>query len=122
MSYAVPENIHHELLNWARFQWSGPWPHPIPSEKCGSAEREFHAEWHQEWEPELVTVIRPNRARAEAVHAVWKDLWDAPRLVLKAEYIEHHKDRQRAARKLAIPVHVYESHLAYAVRKVGEAL
>ena len=122
MSYSVPEPIHHELLNWARFQWSGPWPHPIPSEKCGSAEREFHAEWHQEWEPEPDIRIKPHQGRADVVHSVWKSLWDAPRQVLKAEYIEHHKDRQRAARKLAIPVHVYESHLAYAVRKVGEAL
>jgi hypothetical protein len=132
----IPEKAHQEALNWGRAQWSGAWPHPMPSELCGSAERDFHAEWHEEYEegaPEPAR-IRPNLPRAIVVHEVWRSLSDLPRFVMRVEYVEHHRDRYAAARSLSerlkkegfrddpMTIREYEAHLGYAMTKVGESI
>ena len=34
-----PKFVGAELRNWARAEWSGAWPQPLPPTACGSAER-----------------------------------------------------------------------------------
>ncbi|MDR0274146.1 MAG: hypothetical protein LBI48_02160 [Burkholderiaceae bacterium] len=123
MTYSVPDRIHHELLNWTAWCWLGPWPHPLPPTRCGSAEGDYRAP--PEYDMELAGApqplrIRPNAPNAEKVQAVWKRLPEKPRLALKAEYPERHHSRTQAARKLRMGLYEYEYHLRYAVERVAK--
>jgi len=118
--YRVPDGIHYELLNWARWCWIGSWPHPLPPTRCGSAERDYRVPPDSVLDmvdPPPPPPIRPNAQRAMRVQEVWKSLPYKPRLVLKAEYPCHkdHSARVDAARFLGMVLREYETHLSYAV-------
>lgn len=126
----VPDRVHEELLNWSRWCWAGEWPHPLPKTRCGSAEGDFHAEWHLEMEPPPPPLIKPNAKRAQQVQALWES-WPAAspaRQVLKAEYPGRDNSGRRefgrdvAARRLMLTLSQYESALTWAARQVGDAL
>ena len=121
MIYRVPDRIHKELLNWSRWCWLGPWPHPLPPTSCASAERAYRAP--PECNDEVAGTpppppIQPNERNALRVQAVWDGLHDKPRLVLKAEYPAHEGPRIEAARRLRMTLGEYETHLRYAVGRV----
>lgn len=131
--YKVPKEIHAELMNWSRWCHLGDWPHPLPDDRCGSAERDFHAEWHSEEEsaPEPPR-IRPNERQAREVQRVWESMAEfderghlirrtEPGLVLKAEYPGKQGSREQAAHALCMTLTEYESHLRWAVGKVEAA-
>jgi len=120
--YQVPDRIHAELLNWSAWCWLGPWPHPLPPTKCGSAEGDYRAP--PEYDMEVAGApepprIRPNALHAERVQAVWVKLPERPKLALKAEYPERNNSRTKAAHKLNMGMNEYEYHLRYAVGKVA---
>ena len=115
--------LHQELLNWARWCWSGGWPHPIPPDHCASLEGQYQAPpWEDE--PESVRKMpEPNAERARIVEKVWSRLPDGPRFVLRWEYpcwwwqVEVH----RAARTLRMSVTHYEGNLLVAIGRVRKA-
>lgn len=131
----ISEQVHRDLLNWARWSWSGPWPHPLPKGRAASAEGHWippsdlsHGE-----EPPPPPPI--NRDRAVKVQEAYDNsLGHAEKAVLKTEYVLRGKymradrmgiyffDRQRAARATGLPVHVYEGNLLSAARIVGMAV
>ena len=122
--YRIPDTLHHELLNWARWSWLGQWPHPLPASQCGSAEGDYRAP--PEYDMDLATPvqawrIRPNERNARVVQGVWETLHDKPRLVLKAEYPGKDGHRSDSAAALGMTIQAYETHLRYAVLKVEEA-
>ncbi|MDB5966481.1 MAG: hypothetical protein JWQ72_2981 [Polaromonas sp.] len=127
MTYRIPNAVHAELLNWSRWCWTGPWPHPMPPSQCGSIEAGYRAPpaWNPQDPPEPPT-IRPNERNARVVQAVWDALAGAPRLVLKAEYPGRGTSgrtdgRHAAAVALGLTVAAYETALALAVNRVEAA-
>lgn len=122
--YRVPDKIHDECLNWARWCWQGAWPHPLPDTQCGSAEGDYRAP--PEWDMDLSELtrtsrIRPNERNARRVQEAWEGLTAKPRLVLRAEYPGRDGRRSDAAAALAMTISEYETHLQYAVLRVEEA-
>jgi hypothetical protein len=121
----VPGHIHEELLNWARWAWIGPLPHPLPPVRCGSAERYYRipaGSVLEDSEPPEPKPAPPNERNARRVQAVWEGLPDYPRLALKAEYLVRPAlgSARDKARYLRISAHQYESYLAVAVGKVAQ--
>lgn len=120
----IPDKIHHELLNWARWAWQGEWPHPLPPTHCGSLEANYRAppDWNPD-DPPPPPPIKANERNARVVQAVFDRLPDHGRLVLKAEYPcrREHRGRQDAAAKIGISISIYETVLVESARKVGDA-
>ncbi len=130
----IPEPTHHELKNWARGEWSGPWPHPIPPNHAASAEGRWvpPSDLGAEAEKKPAPV---NRQRAEIVRVLYKDhMTHSERTVLLQEYIWRHVhqrkardgtwdfDRLSAAKNAGMPLYVFEPHLVSAARKVTLAM
>ena len=132
----LPDHIHHDLLNWARYSWSGPYPHPLPQSRAASAEGRWVppsdlGNEEQEDKPPPI-----NRDRAKKIDALYLDgIWgNAERWVMWAEYIHRHMfmkkdkrsnpffDRNAAARKVGYPLSVYEANLRSAARIAGQAM
>lgn len=128
LALVIPDHIHHELQNWARWCWSGPLPHPMPATQCGSLEAGYRAppQWDGSDERRQ-PVIRPNDRHARLVQASWEQMTGWPRIVLKAEYPAMLAPRQvlkreEAARSVGLSVQWYEHHLAVAVAAIEEAI
>lgn len=125
----VSDFSHHELVNWSNWCWLGEYPHPLPKTRCGSAEGDFHAEWHLEAEPDEPPRIKPNTRNAQIVQDLWESWPTASpaRQVLKAEYPARHTSgrveggRDVAARRLNMSLREYEMALSWASKKVEEA-
>ena len=127
MSYRVPNLMHAELMNWSRWCWSGPWPHPLPPTQCGSVENGYRAPpaWNPEDPPEPPT-IRPNDRNARVVQATWEKLEETVKQVLKAEYpgratSGRSMGRHVAAAALRLTVTEYELALSAGVHQVEAA-
>lgn len=119
----ISEEIHHELLNWARWCWSGAWPHPLPPDHAASAEGRFIAppEWGENAEAEQPRAPAPNRERAEIVHRVFMDrLTQTERWALIHRYVRR-TEEPIALRRMKVSRDVFETTLVNAARKVGEA-
>ena len=107
----------------------GAWPHPLPPTKCGSLESEYRAP--PAWDGDDIDerrqpYIGPNVRHARIVQAVYEELPDAQRLVLKAEYPARRtsgrsEGKAAVAQRMNIPVWAYDRHLQAAIDKVGEA-
>ncbi|MGJ7512358.1 hypothetical protein [Variovorax sp. GT1P44] len=128
MMYRVPNAMHEEMLNWARWANQGAWPHPLPRTQCGSAEGDYRAP--PEWDLDLdelnrTSKIRPNERNARKVQAAWESLSEGsiPRLALQAEYPgnDHQGFRSDRAKALNITVSQYEDGLRDAVNRVEQA-
>jgi len=123
----IPDAVHHELLNWARWCWSGPWPHPLPPTECGSLEAGYRAP--PSWDcldERRAPAVKPNGRRAQVVQDAWCRMPKGERAVLKEEYpgsleTRRIQGREAAARRLSMPLHWYEQLLGAAVRKVEAA-
>ncbi len=126
-----PDWIHQELLNWSRWCWQGPYPHPLRPSHCYSVEHQYvghHLEEEEESEPIPARPLAPIAARAMMVDAAWQRMVGAPRLVLRAEYpqrwssgrIEH--GQIGAARRLHMRLAEYEAALSVAIGRVWDAL
>jgi hypothetical protein len=113
-----PRFINSELWNWARWCWMGPWPHPLPPQACGSAERRFpsginreDADEEEQQKPDPIHV-----ERARQVDAIYQSLPLEEQRVLQMEYPRRHefggmpvRARQiAAARKIGISVEYYK--------------
>jgi hypothetical protein len=122
--YRVPDKIHDELLNWARWANLGAWPHPLPRTQCGSFEGNYRVpEWEalEMEEAPPPPKIRPNERHARRVQEAWESLKGFPRLVLKSEYPGFEGRRIERAEKLGLTVQQYENHLQIAVNRVEAA-
>ncbi len=125
--YYVPDDVHHELLNWSRWCWLGEWPHPIPATSCGSLEAQYRAP--PDWNPDdvpPVPYIRPNERHAKIVQAVYDQLPELERQILRAEYpgrmeTDRPDWRHAIAVRLGIPMRIYNRHFKSAVNKVEAA-
>ena len=121
-----PEWLHHELLNWSRWCWRGPWPHPLPPVCCGSAERDY-MRFRVENSCDEARPIPANASRASVVDAVWRNLPDVPKRVLRAEYPQYHGSgraefgRVGAARRMRMRLHDYDAALCVAADRVWNA-
>jgi hypothetical protein len=123
----IPDNIHHELLNWARWCHSGALPHPLPPTHCGSLEAGYRSppQWAGD-DSRRVPMIRPNENNARIVQGVWEHLPPRERDVLREEYpaaLEPRAviGRDAAARRLGVPLSWYLIWLQNGVREVGKA-
>ena len=123
----IPNAVHQELINWSRWCWRGPWPHPLPPEHCGSLESQYRPppDWNPD-DPPIPPRIRPNERNARIVQAVYDSLEMDARLVLKAEYpgwIESGRTdgRSVAAVRLGMSLWTYELLLQSAVNRVEVA-
>jgi hypothetical protein len=122
-----PDWLHHELLNWSRWCWLGPWPHPLPPNQCGSVER-YYIRVNDENTTEGARSIPPNTDRAMLVNSVWDALPDDPRQVLRAEYPQYHESgraefgRVGAARKMKMRLRDYENALCVAIGRVWDVM
>jgi hypothetical protein len=107
--YRVPNDVHHELLNWARWCWTGEWPHP-------SMVRFI------EEDDEAVRPPPPNARNAQLVQTAWERMHLQARLVLRAEYpLRTGQGRAAEAKRLHMTPSEYEAALAWAVRRIQEA-
>ena len=117
----IPDSVHHELLNWSRWCWTGEWPHPLPRTVCGSLESGYRSppDWNPD-DPPQPTPIQPNAINAKRVQAIYDGLGELGRKVLKAEYPCHreHAGRQGAAFMIGISVSTYEHELRIATNKI----
>jgi len=126
-----PEWLHNELLNWSRWCWQGPYPHPLPPGHCYSIEHQYvghRLEGETEGDPVPTRNPEPNAARAMLVDAVWKRMVGAPRFVLRAEYPQRWSSGRAehgqvgAARRLKMSLRDYEAALAVAIGRVWAAM
>lgn len=116
----IAEHVHHEFINWARWCWSGAWPHPIPPDHAASLEGRYLAP-SDLGEPPEPRPIPPNRQRAEIVHSVFMDrLTQNERWALIHRYIRRTEDRI-ACRRMRVSMDVFETALVNAANKVGGA-
>ena len=121
-----PDWVHWELLNWARWSWEGSYPHPLPSQTCGSVEGEYQPPRYDSCD-EPVRRIKADEGMALIVDRAWKSLPDTQRLVLAVEYPrrnDYNWDHGRVgiARKLKIRLTEYEDAFFAAVEKVWREL
>lgn len=122
----IPDKIHEELLNWSRWCNLGPWPHPLPSNQCGSLEGDYRSPVWEAIDMEEAPPpprIRPNERNARKVQEAWESLEGFPRLSLKAEYPSRLPEEGRIERaaRLSLTVQQYENHLQIAVNRVEAA-
>lgn len=87
----IADWIDAELRNWARWCWSGAWPHPLPPSHCASIEHRYVAPSDIGAEldaDEIARRIPIVRERAEIVHRVYLDrLTERERRVLVVRYV-----------------------------------
>ena len=124
----IPDKVHEELLNWSRWCWMGEWPHPLPSDHCGSLESQYRAppEWDMDLAEAPQTYTRPNERNARKVQAVFDQLPELERFVLLAEYPQRGRSgrnisKQLAADGIGVSVQGYDWHLQSAAQKVAMA-
>lgn len=102
--------VHHELMNWARWCWLGPLPHPLPPDHAMSLEGNYipPAEWGEEVITEAKP-IPPNADNAKKVQAVFDSATEAERQVMRAEYPQHglYESRFQAARSFGMSKRYY---------------
>lgn len=118
----ISDALHQELTNWARWCWSGAWPHPLPATECGSLEAGYRAppQWGDDRDGRRAPIVRPNDRRARAVQVVWEKLAPDERAVVKEEYpaaLEWRcvQGREAAAQRLGMSLGSYEHLLQVAV-------
>lgn len=127
MAVDIPDQVHAELQNWARWCWAGALPHPLPATHCGSLEAGYRPppQWGED-DTRRAPVIRANDRNARIVQAAWELLPLGEKQVLREEYPASLKaravqGRDAAARRLGITLGWYEAWLQGAVNKVEAA-
>lgn len=120
----IADWIDHELRNWARWCWSGAWPHPLPPDHCASIEHLYQApsdigaEVDAEEAARRIPIVRD---RAEIVHRVYLDrLTKRERLVLVVRYVRR-TPADQVARRTGLPENVVAEAMMVSARLVGEA-
>lgn len=120
----IADWIDHELRNWARWCWSGAWPHPLPPSHCASIEHRYMAPSDLGAEVDAEEVARRIpivRDRAEVVHEVYlHQLSDLERRVLVLRYVKP-TPMNVVMRRLRITKQSWDAALLSAARLVGEA-
>ena len=117
----IADWIDAEFRNWARWCWSGAWPHPIPPDHAASLEGRYIAPIIEDADAVQPRAPAPNRQRAEIVHRVFMDrLTQTERWSLIHRYVRRTEDRI-AWRRMRVSRDVFETTLVNAARKVGEA-
>lgn len=117
----IADWIDAELRNWARWCWSGAWPHPIPPDHAASLEGRYIAPIIEDADAVQPRPVPPNRRHAEIVHEVYMTrLTTRERWVLVWRYVKPVED-QVARRRIRINKREWEVALMAAARCVGEA-
>lgn len=122
-----PQWLHSELLNWSRWCWLGPYPHPLPPSHCSSYEHNYIPVGNaDERVEEERRPIPPNETNALIADRVWRAMPPIPKLVLRVEYPSRHDypwefGTVGVARKLKMPVRDYEAARAEAIGRMWAA-
>ena len=120
----IADWIDAELRNWARWCWSGAWPHPLPPSHCASIEHRYQAPSDIGAEVDAEEVARRIpivRDRAEIVHRVYLDrLTERERRVLVVRYV-HRTPADQVARRTRLSEALVAEATMVAARLVGEA-
>ena len=126
MSQRIPDIAHFELMNWSRFCWEGPYPHPLPPTHCYSFEHNYIAPSDMGNDDKPVSRIFANAHNAMRVQNVFIMLPTTQRLVIRAEYPKRHESGRAefgmvgASRRLHMKLSEYEYALSAVVSKVME--
>lgn len=120
-----PDWLHNELINWCRFCWDGPYPHPLPPSHCYSVEHKYVAP-SDLGEPEQARIIIRVKD-ALKVQAIYDAMPIEQKLVIRAEYPKRHESgrmegRAAAARQLGIKTRQYDERLTAAIGKLWDSL
>ena len=116
----IPDHVHHELLNWAR--WLSLGKFAPDGYRLASAERDALRD-SAYTDPDQKPQTLPNARQAERVHAIYQDrLTLNERRVVDAEYLHRNPlaewGREIAARRLKMQTYQYEAHLRAATRLI----
>ena len=113
-----------ELRNWARWCWSGAWPHPLPPSHCASIEHRYLAPSDLSAEvdaEEIARRIQIVRDRAEIVHRVYREqLTRREQRVLVVRYVRN-VPPDDVHRALRLPRAAVAAATAAALGRVGAA-
>ena len=116
----IADWIDHELRNWAAWCHSGEPAGPRIQRQAASAEGRYLAESDLGEKPEP-RPPRPNRERAEVVHAVYlRQLDTRERRVMVLRYVDGYPEK-RAPRLARISDDMYRAAMLSVARRVGEA-
>lgn len=104
------------LWNWARGEWQGQLPHPLPPPHCASAERAYQAPAHCDESDSPVPV---NWEAHALIDGYYKKQTLANQRILQFEYTrrheffdaKHHIRHEKAARIIGISAHDYRHRL-----------
>lgn len=103
--------------NWARCEWQGELPHPLPPSFCASAERHYMAPAVSEDDGDRLPP--PNWTYHALVHFYYTDLPLLNQRILQMEYTRRYQfgdlgrngRQEKAARMLQVSVHRYRNML-----------
>ncbi len=116
--------IDAELRNWARWCWSGPWPHPLPPGHCASIEHRYVAPSDLGAEVDAEEIARRIpivRDRAEIVHQVYRErLTQREQRVLVVRYVKR-VPADDVPRALRLPRHAVCDATQAAAHMIGVA-
>lgn len=125
----LSERIEAEFENWCRWLNYGPPIIPPPLRRAASAEGNYVRESNRYREAPRPAPLPPDAQRAEVVERVYRtQLTAAEQRVVAAEWPKRYASgrarygRAGAARRLGIPLIVYEGALIRAARLVDRAL
>lgn len=113
--FVLPDWLHHELLNWGRYCWRGPYPHPLPPQQCASLEGNY-SRYGENTDEEAIDSkpIPVNLTNAKIVQGVYEILPWLQQQVLRAEYPQRHEQK----RVVQVGREEYAAALAAAVYRV----
>lgn len=120
----IADWIDHELRNWARWCWSGAWPHPLPPSHCASIEHRYQAPSDIGAEVDAEEVARRIPIvwdRAEIVERVYRyRLTERERRVLVVRYV-HRTPADQVARRTRLSEALVAESMRTSARLVWEA-
>ena len=119
----IPDFVHSEMRNWARWCWMGAYPHPLPPTSCGSAEGDYRSIGENATDD--ARPIPPNETNALIVDRIWRGLPFSERLVVKIEYPARHEydwsyGRVGVCRRIKMPLRDYEAKLFAGLSRVWD--
>ncbi len=111
------------LRQWARGEWDGSYPHPLPPRRCASAEGEYVPPSIHHKEPDDDSEDPPpiNWKMHAHVDKYYKKLARRDQWILQAEYTRRHKygnltdnaRHEKASRVLGMSVHYFKNRLEH---------
>lgn len=111
----IPDWVDQELRNWARWCWSGAYPHPLPPCQCASIEGNY-SRFGEDTDAEAIDgkPVPVNPTNAKIVQCAYENLPYLQQQVLRAEYPQRHEQK----RVVHVSKEEYAAALAAAIYRV----